>query len=416
VCRLIGELRAAINELQKTKINSSKISQCGISPPPELNFRSAFREDHRSAEFGVQAFHVALALIATFTIRYRAMANPEHVEILRHGGQKWNEWRWSGHDKWSGHDISPDLSRALVGPADLRFADLNGADLSGAVLCGASIGADLHEANLSGANLSGANLSGANLSGANLGAAVLYGAKLSGADLSRARLNGADLSQVELQRTSFVDVDLRGVKGLESVEHKGPSHIGIDTIYRSNGEIPAKFLRGAGVPEPFITQMKALVGAMEPIQFYSCFISYSTKDEAFTERLYADLQAKNLRCWFAAEDLKIGDRFQDRIEESIRIFDKVMIVLSSDSLQSRWVEREVNAAWEREQRDNRTVLFPIRIDDAVMEAPQPWAADIRRQRHIGDFSRWKDHDLYQKAFERLIQDLKVEARREEKTR
>jgi hypothetical protein len=33
---------------------------------------------------------------------------------------------------------------------------------------------------------------------------------------------------------------------------------------------------------------------------------------------HADLQAKNLRCWFAPEDLKIGDRFQGRIEESIR--------------------------------------------------------------------------------------------------
>ena len=38
----------------------------------------------------------------------------------------------------------------------------------------------------------------------------------------------------------------------------------------------------------------------------------------------------------------------------------------------------------REERENRTVLFPIRIDEAVMTAPQPWAADIRRTRHIGD--------------------------------
>jgi hypothetical protein len=73
--------------------------------------------------------------------------------------------------------------------------------------------------------------------------------------------------------------------------------------------------------------------------------------------------------------------------------------------QSRWVEREVNAAREREERENRAVLFPIRIDDAVMSAPQPWAADIRRSRHIGDFRGWKDHDSYQKAFQRLLRDL-----------
>ena len=84
-----------------------------------------------------------------------------------------------------------------------------------------------------------------------------------------------------------------------------------------------------------------------------------------------------------------------------------MIVLSDASMKSRWVEREVNAAREREDRENRTVLFPIRIDKAVIEAQQPWAADIRRSRHIGDFSRWKDHDSYLRGFERLLRDLEA---------
>ena len=43
-----------------------------------------------------------------------------------------------------------------------------------------------------------------------------------------------------------------------------------------------------------------------------------------------------------------------------------------------------------------------------METDQAWAADIRRSRHIGDFTQWKDHDAYQKAFDRLMRDLKAE--------
>jgi len=125
--------------------------------------------------------------------------------------------------------------------------------------------------------------------------------------------------------------------------------------------------------------------------------------------LHADLVAKNLRCWFAPEDLKIGDRFQERIEESVRLFDKVMIVLSEASVQSAWVAREVNAAMEREGREKCTVLFPIRIDDAVMDANQPWAADIRRTRHIGDFRGWENHPSYVKSLDRLLRDLKSEA-------
>ena len=69
---------------------------------------------------------------------------------------------------------------------------------------------------------------------------------------------------------------------------------------------------------------------------------------------------------------------------------------------------EVESAIEHEHKDGLTVLFPIKIDDAVMESEQAWASAIRRTRHIGDFIRWKDHDSYEKAFDRLLRDLKAE--------
>jgi hypothetical protein len=108
--------------------------------------------------------------------------------------------------------------------------------------------------------------------------------------------------------------------------------------------------------------------------------------------------------------LKIGDRFPERIEESIRLYDKLLLVLSESSVNSRWVEREVRAAFEKEERPpERTVLFPIRVDDAVMDTNKAWAADIRRSRHIGDFREWKEHDSYRKALERLLRDLRAES-------
>lgn len=351
------------------------------------------------------------------------MANDEHVARLREGVEQWNEWRSKNRA------IRPDLGAAnlrmvYLSDADLHGAYLSDADLHGAYLRGADLSAtrlsradfswaDLNAANLSGAHLGSADLRGAKLREANLRRANLRGANLSegilfGADLSWAQLRGADFSQAELGETAFGCTDLSETKGLASCVHYDPSILGIDTIVKSGGNIPEAFLRGCGVAEPFIVNMKSLIGAMEPIQFYSCFISYSSHDQAFAARLHADLLAKNLRCWFAPEDLKIGDHFQERIEESIRVHDKVMIILSEASVESRWVEREVNAAREREGRDKRIVLFPIRIDDAVMNAPQPWAADIRRNRHIGDFTGWQSHDSYVKAFDRLMRDLKTE--------
>jgi hypothetical protein len=69
---------------------------------------------------------------------------------------------------------------------------------------------------------------------------------------------------------------------------------------------------------------------------------------------------------------------------------------------------EVQAAMEKERRaPGETVLFPIRLDDAVMQSNRAWAADVRRTRHIGDFRNWKDHDSSKSAFERLLRDLKA---------
>ncbi len=76
-------------------------------------------------------------------------------------------------------------------------------------------------------------------------------------------------------------------------------------------------------------------------------------------------------------------------------------------MKSPWVEKEVETAFEKERRQGRTVLFPIRLDDAVMGAEEAWAADIRRTRHIGDFCGWKEHDKYRVAFERLMRDLRA---------
>jgi hypothetical protein len=73
---------------------------------------------------------------------------------------------------------------------------------------------------------------------------------------------------------------------------------------------------------------------------------------------------------------------------------------------SEWVETEVETALEEEHRRKKTTLFPIRLDDFVIETHQAWAANIRRTRYIGDFRQWKNHDAYQNAFQRLLRDLK----------
>jgi TIR domain len=112
----------------------------------------------------------------------------------------------------------------------------------------------------------------------------------------------------------------------------------------------------------------------KPVEFYSCFISYSSKDQDSAERLYTDLQNKGVRCWFAPQDLRIGAK-TDTIDEAIRHRDKVLLILSQQAIASDWVEDEVNKAFAEERERKQTVLFPIRLDNAVMQTAEPWPAN-----------------------------------------
>ena len=136
------------------------------------------------------------------------------------------------------------------------------------------------------------------------------------------------------------------------------------------------------------------------------FISYAKKDEIIAKRLYDDLMRNGMQCWFAPEDLKSGDRFRQVIEESIHSHSKLLVVLSGSSISSDWVKEEVETAMERERQEKADILFPIRIDNAVMETKEAWAASLRRMRHIGDFTNWSDESEYRKAFTRLLRDLR----------
>src|SRR4030042_553415 len=181
------------------------------------------------------------------------MANPEHVNIVRQGRDAIAEWRQQNPE------ARLDLAGANLSGAQLFEADLTRADLSGA---------DLILANLTVAKLTEANLTDANPSAANITGVSLEGASLAGCDLGQAI-------------------------GLATINHKGPSSIGVDTLIASfrgagNKLTPdlETFFLGAGVPRELLAAVPGIVGAVE---YYSCFISYGPPRLGFAQKLRDEL-------------------------------------------------------------------------------------------------------------------------------
>ena len=223
----------------------------------------------------------------------------EALKLLKGGAdgvEQWNRFRISGAPIPDMMNV--DLSESVLCNANLAGVVLTGANLRDSALDYSNLrGAELVGSNLSSASLDHADLGFANLAYCNFTLATLRNTRINNARLLITNFDGSDLSNADFTGatcggTFFGNVRFLGVTGLDSIHHAGPSTIGIDTLLFTPGVIPGSFLRGCGVPDSFIELAPALIAATPPIQFHSCFISYSAKNTPFAERLYADLREK----------------------------------------------------------------------------------------------------------------------------
>ena len=298
--------------------------------------------------------------------------NQDHVARLRDGSRRWNEWR---HENPS---IVPVLLGADLTGVDLAGAVLANAEMNGAVLSGANLRgsilfqAELYQADLSGAVLDDADMRGAKLHQANLADASLRRCNLFRVDFIQTVLDRTDFAGAFFHTTALCNVDMSRCRGLDTAIHGGPSSLDIATLLRSGDSLPKGFVSGTGVPEAVMAGLRSLSIASEPerARAQSCFISYGHEDEAFARALYKRLKSQGVRVWFAPEDLRGGRKLFEQLDEAIRRHDRLIIVLSKDSLQSQWVAAEVLKARAREAAESRRVLCPIRL--VPYEVLQSW--------------------------------------------
>lgn len=150
-------------------------------------------------------------------------------------------------------------------------------------------------------------------------------------------------------------------------------------------------------------------------EFYSCFISFSSGDEDFARKLYTRMKQEGVRVWFAPEDIQLGVRINDQIEGAIQRYDKVLLILSENSMRSEWVATEIRKARAAETRLNRRKLYPVRLVD--FDAIRSWevldaesgrdlAVELREY-FIPDFSNWKNDWAFEAAFGVLLRDIRA---------
>ena len=300
----------------------------------------------------------------------------EHEAILARGVREWNAWRL----QHSG--VLPSLAGISLRGRRLRNVDFREANLEHA---------DLRNVDLTGADLTSAYLPGANLNGANL--------------------SGVHLTGARFWETCVINVDLTGAVGLTESVHHGPSPLDHRTIWRSR-QVPDAFLRGCGVPVSLIDCYRSTLDRA-PIEFDSCFICHSHCDLDFVARLHDDLEERGVNAWFAPNDSAFGRRIHEELFEAISGHDKFLVVLSDESMKSRYVGSELRKAAAIEAAEKRELLFPVRItSETSIKNWELFDADLGmdiaaevRSRSMADFEHWRDDVQYQRELDRLLANL-----------
>ena len=353
------------------------------------------------------------------------MANEEQLAILRQGVDVWNRWR--ENNPWTKIDLSgANLQNIYLKNVHLHGANLGSVNLRGANLSNAMLGASkLGAANLASTNLTKASLYSINFWTTELSHADLKSADITQASFQGSNLKGTDFAYATMGDTIFAGVDLSTSIGLEKSRHMLPSTIGTDTLQLSNGNIPMEFLRGCGLSDWEIEQVKLYnpglnneeinniqykmydLRATQAIQISPLFISYSHGDSSFVDKIETQLNNKGIRFWRDIHDMKAG-RIEKQIDSAISQGRTVLLVLSEHSLNSDWVEHEVRTARQLEKDIERDVLCPVALDDSWKSSR--WPKRIMEQimeYNILEFSAWEDDVKFEEMFRRLIDGLQL---------
>lgn len=93
------------------------------------------------------------------------------------------------------------------------------------------------------------------------------------------------------------------------------------------------------------------------------FLSHSSKDKPFIRQLAADLTEAGILVWLDEQQISVGDSINKAINQGLIESDYFVIALSENSVESEWVERELNSALIDEIEASKVKVLPIKLSE-----------------------------------------------------
>ncbi len=357
------------------------------------------------------------------------MTKDEILNLFNSGEKNWNDWRLSrtNYIDFSGIDFSNrdfsnyNLSYLVFKKTNFNFSNLSCTNISNSIIIESNfVSCNFRHSALNGSRIESCNLNSSDLSDCNLDCSYLIYSTFNCAILCNSSflrsvflensINDAFLGNSRFGNTSLMRLDMSVTNGLDEIQFTGQCNIDFHTLQKS--KFSKTFLFKSGLPQNYINYLPDFIEP-EGIRLFPCFLSHSSKDKVFARKLYDALSAKGVLVWFDEKSLKPGDHLETSISKGISMYDKAILICSENSLNSWWVNRELDRVLDKEHFyykssiEKKHILIPVKIDQYIHTWENSRKSDIEKY-VIGDFINWNETGQFNKAVDLLIEALNVD--------
>ncbi|WP_426042728.1 toll/interleukin-1 receptor domain-containing protein [Brevundimonas sp. TWP2-3-4b1] len=132
-------------------------------------------------------------------------------------------------------------------------------------------------------------------------------------------------------------------------------------------------------------------------RYHPVFLSHTKADKPFVRKLRDDLVQAGVRVWFDEAEILVGDSLSEKIAEGLKLSRFIAVVLSSESINAKWVNKELEIAMTREIEGGEVVVLPLLYEKCEIPA-------FLKGKLYADFT---DAATYDAALAQLLHRLRI---------
>ncbi len=117
---------------------------------------------------------------------------------------------------------------------------------------------------------------------------------------------------------------------------------------------------------------------------FDIFISYGHDDADTAACLASRLDDEGFRCFLAEKDIRPGDQWEPRIRDALIASERILVLITPNSKDSKWVNAEAGAAWALDKPLIPALMF-VKPDEVIELISKHQACPVHNQTEIDRF-------------------------------